>query len=75
MQFLNIISTVILLTTVAAAQSTAIALPQVYTSGPVGLTSLEAARWNVLNPPMPAPMVSPTCSVTISFHNGQGEVI
>lgn len=75
MQFLKKISTVILFAVAASAQSPAIALPQVYTSGPIGLTSLEAARWNVLNPPLPAPMVAPTCTVTVSFHNGQGDVI
>jgi hypothetical protein len=65
----------ILSVTSAAAQSPLIALPQVYTSGPFGLTSADSARWNVLNPPLPAPIVSPTCSVTLSFSNSQGEVL
>jgi hypothetical protein len=76
MQFLQTICTIALITAPALmAQSTNIALPQVHTSGPIGLTATDAARWNVLNPPSPAPIVSPTCSVTLSFRNSQGQVI
>jgi hypothetical protein len=56
----------------AAAQTTQIALPQVYASGAIGLNGQETARWNVLNPAFPAPIVGPTCSVTLSFHDGRG---
>ncbi len=59
----------------AAQQSPAIALPQVFTSGSIGLTSGQSARWNALNPPWPAPIVAPTCSVTLSFASGSGEVL
>jgi hypothetical protein len=65
----------ILSTAPAAAQTTAIALPQVHTSGSIGLTSADSVRWNVLNPPMPAPIVAPTCNVTLSFLNGPGNVL
>jgi hypothetical protein len=76
MKFLYTVCTVTILSaTSAMAQGPAIALPQVYTSGAVGLTSIESARWNVVNPPLPAPIVGPTCSVTLSFANSQGEVL
>jgi hypothetical protein len=57
------------------ARETLIALPEVYTAGSIGLSGLQAARWNVLNPPLPAPIVGPTCSVTLSFRDGSGNVI
>jgi hypothetical protein len=70
------IITLMLLSAVGtAAQTPAIALPWVYTSGPVGLTSPESARWNVLNPPLPTPIVGPTCSVQLSFSSGRGEIL
>lgn len=59
----------------ALAQDPKIALPEVYTAGSAGLTSPESLRWNVLNPPLPAPIVGPMCSVTLSFHTGQGELL
>jgi hypothetical protein len=71
----TVLTLAILSTALAVAQTTAIALPQVYTSGAIGLTSADSVRWNVLNPPMPAPIVAPTCSVTLSFLNGPGNVL
>lgn len=72
---MRLIYTALLFAAAATAQTTAIALPQLYASGPIGLNGLETARWNVLNAPMPAPIVGPACSVTLSFHDGQGNQI
>jgi hypothetical protein len=68
-------SGLILTATLAVAQSPAILLPHVYSSGAVGIVPGQTAKWSIVNPPSPAPIVGPTCSVTLSFANEQGEVL
>ena len=61
--------------TLAVAQSPTILLPQVYASGAMGITTGQTAKWNIVNPPSPAPIVGPACSATLSFANEQGAVL
>src|SRR5688572_30045744 len=53
----------------------AILAPHVYASGAVGITRGQTARWNVVNPKIPAPTAGGTCSVTLSIANSNGNVL
>ena len=48
---------------------------QQLTSGVVGLTAGQTARWNVLYPTAPAPILQPLCSVTLNIADDQGKIL
>jgi len=65
-------STVLLLNgTMAVAQPILIQNQQL-TSGVVGITAGQMARWNVLYPTAPAPILPPVCSVALNITDNQG---
>ena len=61
--------------TITQPPSAEILAQHVYASGAVGITRGQTARWHVVNPKLPIPAGAPTCSVTLSFTNAQGEVL
>ena len=60
--------------TLAPAQPTPIQNQQV-TSGVLGITTGQTARWNVLYPTAPAPVLQPVCSVDLSIADDQGNTL
>jgi hypothetical protein len=57
--------------TIALAQSTPVQNRQL-SSGVVGIAPGQTARWNVLYPTAPAPILQPICSVDLSVADDQG---
>jgi hypothetical protein len=57
---------------VAAAQSPLTQFGQV-TSGVVGITPGQTARFNLLYPTVPAPVLQIVCSATLIFADDQGK--
>ena len=58
----------------AHAQATA-AQNQQLTSGVVGITAGQTARWNVLYPTSPDPILQPICSVDLTIADDQGNIL
>ena len=46
-----------------------------WTSGVVGITAGQTARFNVLYPTAPAPILQPICSVALTFADDQGNTL
>jgi len=60
--------------TIALAQSTPVQNRQL-SSGVVGIAPGQTARWNVLYPTAPAPILQPICSVDLSVADDQGNIL
>ena len=68
------ISGAVILNGVAVAQQPSSDNQQL-TSGIVGIVAGQTARWNVVYPVAPAPILQEVCSVTLSIVDDQGDVL
>ena len=72
--FLTLLSAVIATSGLAAAQSPLAQFAQV-TSGVIGITPGQTARFNLLYPTVPAPILQILCSATLVFADDQGKTL
>jgi len=70
-KYLYLICALFLNGTIALAQSTP-AQNRRLSSGVVGIAPGQTARWNVLYPTAPAPILQPVCSIDLSIADDQG---
>jgi hypothetical protein len=71
----RLLSATVLTAALAAAQGQLTFPPQVYSSGAVGITTGQTAKWNVVYPPSQTSGSAPACSATLSFADEHGAVL
>jgi hypothetical protein len=62
-------------TTRTQTPNPAILAQHVYASGAVGITTGQKARWNIVNPHLPAPLTGATRAVMLRFFSADGDVL